>query len=188
VQPRAVVRRDVPQLGEPRPLPGEVMVMEHGGAAGQRIAHGLGRSEVQRQRADVLGDNEVGVTEGRAYLGGLRWREVVDGEAVDEAVDGALTRHRDDVEAELAERRRPLGGLNRDAVAAAEAVGDEGGDRSRQRAASRPCRRRLVASSTARARASGSLPPRTTADPDTTSSCGGTTKTNVATATSLLPR
>src|SRR5205807_5567390 len=114
---------------------------------------------------------------------------VVDGEALDDAIDAPLTRHSDDVEPELPEHVGPLARLNRHAVPPAEAEGDEDGGRSGQRPASAgACSRRLVASSTARARASGSLPPRTIADPDTISSWGGTTNTRVATATSRLPR
>src|SRR5205823_66325 len=103
-------------------------------------------------------------------------------------IDGPFAGNGSDGEPEFGQDGGPLRRFDGDAVPTAEAEGNKSCGRPAQRRSYGPVRRRLVASSTARESASGSLPPRTIADPETISSCGGTTNTRVATATWRWPR
>ena len=156
------------------------------------------RVDVERQRAEVVDDDEVGAVERGAQRAGI---DVAVGSVASIASPGSTTssgsavvldRARDAprLEAELVQRPGPLAGLDRHAVVAAEPERD--GDRLRRHGAdvranygaATYARRRLVASSTARATASASCCGRTIAEPETSCSAGGITNTTVTTATS----
>src|SRR5205814_6080766 len=102
-------------------------------------------SEIQRERADVLGDYEVGVVECSAERFGVRSVVGVDRQAIDADVHWSLAGDRLDVEAEVDECGRPLGRLDGYAVASAEAEGNERCARAAQRGPYGPGRRRLGA-------------------------------------------
>ena len=167
-----------------------VVLGEDGGRHRRRV-------RIDRQRAEVLHHDQVGTGDGgREHVGfGRTVVDRVDREGRYPGVVGAepvveLARDATHVETELVERPLPLARLDPDAVGAAEPVREldcDGGHESRDSRGSRGsadqievfprstrARRRLVASSSARTTAS-SRSRRTTADPDTTSSVGGST-------------
>src|SRR5437016_10515088 len=163
------------------------------------------RVEVERERAEVVDDHEVGAVQRAAHDGGLDRvracraggcrvdREIWDHDVV--TLDGTfdLAGDASGFEAELAQPPCPLARFDRDAVIAAEPERD--GDRQRRHDADDRAsygtetyaRRRFVASRTARETASASCWGRTIAEPDTSCSAGGITYTTVTTATSCAP-
>jgi hypothetical protein len=94
--------------------------------------------QVERQRAHVLDDEQVGTTDcveqhrivDRPRVGD---RESRDGHVVGRGLSFERTRDAPNREPELAERPRPLARLDRHTVVAAEAIGDDRGLRSHPR-------------------------------------------------------
>ena len=127
-------RREIgSEVGEVTPLPGQIVVAEQDAARmpGRDAGDDPSRLDVERERAEVVDDHEVGAVErtgdGRVVdlLVDRATAGRVDREAGQDGVVGpavVLDRPGDaaDVEAELAERPRPLAGLDGDAVGAAE--------------------------------------------------------------------
>ncbi len=112
------------------PLPGEIMVVEDSRAAGQRRRYGVGRTGVEREGAEILHDNQVGVGQGAAELPARRWIRGPHGQTREQSVDRTLTGHRVGGESEPTQGVPPFGRLDGYAVGAAEAEGEDGGGRN----------------------------------------------------------
>ena len=101
-------------------LPGEIVVMQHGRSPG---AHGGGesrRGRVERERAQILDDDEIGRGESVDKLLVCGRRRGVDGQTLESDVDGARTRDRENVPAQMPQRTGPFRRFDRDAVVAAQ--------------------------------------------------------------------
>jgi hypothetical protein len=79
---------------------------------GQGGGHRLGRLQVERERADVLGDDQVGVIEGAGHFVDGGRLVGVDGQVWEDAVGAPRPGHRDYPKAQGAEGARPLGRLD----------------------------------------------------------------------------
>ena len=122
-------RRGGRVVEELRALPGKVVVVEDGGPPGEDSGHHVRGRAVERQRAQVLDDHQVGAA--RAPPSTLAGSV---GPSAPMASPGSgrrpvRRRPRERGEAELAEGPLPLGRLDGHAVGAAEAEGEEGGGR-----------------------------------------------------------
>ena len=135
---RAVdARREIgAEVREVPALPRQVVVAEHDAAA---VVGGDARDrargvDVERERAEVVDDHEIGAVERGRDLGVVDRRRRVAGASMREpgqhdVVGPAAVFDRagdaPHLEAELAERPRPLAGFDRDAVGAAEPERDD---------------------------------------------------------------
>ena len=126
VRPRRVVGRRG-QVGQMRPLPRQVVMVQHGGTAGAGRRHdGRGR-RVEGERAQVLDHDEVGPGQRPLDLGSTWSPGRLDGQPGHEHVHGSRPGHRDNVEAEESQGSAPFGRLDRHAVTPTEAEGDQAG-------------------------------------------------------------
>ena len=125
VAPRRVVARPV-EVGEVRALPGQVVVVQERGPALEHPVEGLAGARVERQRRDVLDDDEVGVARARASSPARRASRSRRGRGRGRARRRRPTRRRSTPRGRARAAPRPLGRLDRDAVGAAEAVAHDG--------------------------------------------------------------
>jgi hypothetical protein len=133
--PRELVDRDVPPLGVVRwpcgdvgvslAFPRQVVVAQHGGTSAQVLRHRFACRDVHRQRADVVGDHDVGVVQRGVQRVPRRWARCVEGEAGDRHVRIAVARDGPHPHAEALQRGGPLGRRDRYAVGHTQAVGDD---------------------------------------------------------------
>jgi hypothetical protein len=128
VAPGGVDRRQLGDVGEAGPLPGRVMVVEDGRTPPEGLRHHVRRGQVERDRAEVLDDDQVGVQR-PGHLGGRGGLRRPDGQARQLDVGRALAGDRAQVEPERLERAPPGLGHDRHSVGAAEAEGDDRGGR-----------------------------------------------------------
>ena len=129
VGPGGIVRwRGVPDVL--LALPGKVVVVQQCTTVPDHLGHHGRGAFVERQRTEVLHHDELRVVERVADLGRTGRFGRADGQARDQAVDGAFTGHRGDVEAERPQGAGPLHRLDRHPVGAAQAERHDGGDGS----------------------------------------------------------
>ncbi len=112
---------------------------QDGRSAAQRRGDGFPRRRVERERADILDEDEVAVADRLGDFGDecgpFRPSSAggAGGKAGDDPVSDPLAGDGPDAKAQQRECGRPLRGLDRHAVAAAEPVRDDGeGPRGRQ--------------------------------------------------------
>ena len=108
------------------PLPGQIVMVEHGGTTGERCCHHVPGRLVQGQREQILHHYQVGTGQGIVELGPGRRFGRADGQAGHGPISLAAAGHRVGGEVELAQRPLPFGGFDGHAVGAAEAEGEEG--------------------------------------------------------------
>jgi hypothetical protein len=77
VSPAVVGRKRLGPVGKALALPWHVVMAQQRAAAAQRVGHCSSGARVERQRANVLGDDEIGVAEHRAQLVDRRRVDVV---------------------------------------------------------------------------------------------------------------
>ena len=91
VPPGGVVGRPAHEVGVAGALPRQVVVAQHRGTAAQVVRHRLADRPVHRQRADVVGDDEVGVTERPVELPPRRRAPGLQRQTADQHVGSAAT-------------------------------------------------------------------------------------------------
>ena len=110
-------------------LPWEVVVVQHGRPSRAHGGGQGGRRGIERERAQILDDDEIGRGQRLVQLPAGGGRRSVDSQALEEDIDRAGAGHGEQVPAQLAERVGPFRRLDRDAVTAPETERKEGGGR-----------------------------------------------------------
>jgi enoyl-CoA hydratase/carnithine racemase len=108
------------------PLPGQVVVVEHGGTSGESFGHHVPGRLVEGQGQQILDHHQVGTSQSVVDLDPRGRLDSADGQAGHRLVDKAVTGHRVGSEVELLQGLLPFGGLDGHAVGAAEAEREEG--------------------------------------------------------------
>ncbi len=111
---------------ELRPLPGQIVVVEHGGTPGEGCGHHIPGWLVEGEGEKVLDHHQISTGQGVVDFGPCRRLGGADGQAGHRLIDRPVTGNRVGGEAELAQGPLPFGGFDGHAVGAAQAEGEEG--------------------------------------------------------------
>jgi len=114
------------QVGEVRPLPREIVMMEECWAVAHYGGHLVSRSHVEGQGEQVLDDHQIGAGQGVAYFA-PRWRRGgVNAQSGEKNVHRTRAGHGGDAVSEEPQGRYPFGRLDGDTVVATKTKTNDG--------------------------------------------------------------
>ena len=126
VTPGRILDRELGDVGEVGPLPGWIMVMHHRRSAGTDLADRLGGGQVERDGAEVLDDDQIGIGEGRSSSARSRGSQPTRVRLRSDRPDLTGDRHR--VEAHRLDGALPVPGHNRHSVGETQSERHESAD------------------------------------------------------------
>ena len=113
------------EVREVRTLPREIVMVEECASIGHDVIEHVARVDVERERGEVLHDDEVGAVECALHPSDRGRRRGVDRETGDDDVGDAVAGDGADVVTERSQGRNPLGRLDGDTVGSPESKADE---------------------------------------------------------------